>query len=377
MIAALALSLGGADVRAQGFNSGSDGSLGALNVTNDLTVALPPDGILRYTTVNVAAGKTLSFTPNALNTPVYLLATGDVTIDGAIDVSGGNSTSVAGGRGGPGAFDGGPPGIAGALPGDGKGPGAGKAGGTGGGDTGAGGAAYLDLPIDVSPNDGTPYGSPLLVPLVGGSGGGGETNGLGGSGGGGAIVIASNTRISISFNAVVRAKGGFADSQNEGSGGAVRFVAPLVAGNGIIDLNGGGRAGAGRCRVDSIDKTQIQFRMSPNRPNILSIGAFMTVFPPGNPHLDIIAAADTQIAEGTNAPVVINLPFGSDTNRTVVVQARNFNAVVPIEVVLTPDSGPSITLQASIDNAAANPATVTVPVGFPVNTPVAVNAWRR
>jgi hypothetical protein len=61
----------------------------------------------------------------------------------------------------------------------------------------------------------------------------------------------------------------------------------------------------------------------------------------------------------------------------VTVQARNFNAIVPIELVLTPDTGPSVKVLAQINNVAANPATVMVPVGFPVNTPVAVNAWRR
>ena len=33
--------------------------------------------------------------------------------------------------------------------------------------------------------------------------------------------------------------------------------------------------------------------------------------------------------------------------------------------------------QEVITNSVANPATVTVPVGFPINTPVAVNAWIR
>jgi hypothetical protein len=93
---------------AQSFSSGSDGSMGALNVTSNRTLALPSDGIFRFTTINIAVGTTLTFTPNAMNTPVYLLATGDVTIDGTIDVSGSSGTTVSGGRGGPGGFDGGP-----------------------------------------------------------------------------------------------------------------------------------------------------------------------------------------------------------------------------------------------------------------------------
>ena len=73
----------------------------------------------------------------------------------------------------------------------------------------------------------------------------------------------------------------------------------------------------------------------------------------------------------------VQLPFGSTTNRTVTIQARDFNAAVPINVVLTPDSGVPQVYLVTIDNAAANPATITVPVTLPVNTLVTINAWTR
>ena len=139
-------------------------------------------------------------------------------------------------------------------------------------------------------------------------------------------------------------------------------------------MPGGSFAGYGRVRVDTIDRTGVAFDTQ-SAP--FTIGSFLTVFPPGNPRLDIIETAGITIPEGTNAPVVITLPFGSDTNRTVVVQARNLGGIVPIEVVLTPHTGPAIKVQTNINNSVANPATVTVPVGFPINTPVAVNAWIR
>src|SRR6266849_4340061 len=72
------------------FNSGSTGSNGTLNVTNDTTLDLPPDGILHYTTITISAGATLRFNRNPANTPVYLLALSDATIAGTIDVSGEN-----------------------------------------------------------------------------------------------------------------------------------------------------------------------------------------------------------------------------------------------------------------------------------------------
>ena len=93
---------------------------------------------------------------------------GDIIVEGTIDVSGGNGNAAIGGPGGPGGFDGGTPGFGGDPPGDGYGPGAGKHGGTSGGH-----AAYGGNPVQANSLNGAPYGSPLLVPLVGGSGGGG------------------------------------------------------------------------------------------------------------------------------------------------------------------------------------------------------------
>jgi len=359
----------GPSARAQSFDFGSDGSMGALNVTSDTTLNLPPDGIFRFTTISVNAGATLRFNRNAMNTPVYLLATGDILINGTIDVSGSDGQFASpfnGGAGGPGGFDGG---VRGA---DGHGPGAGRTGADGGAGL-VGGAAYGTPGPIATTNNGSVYGSPILVPLVGGSGGGGSVS-VGGGGGGGAILIASNTRIRFlspgEIKSIGRRGGG------SGSGGAIRLLAPDVSGNGLLGAFGSDASGGdGRLRIDTIDRAGIAFNSYNSVP--ISIGAFMTVFPPGNPRLDIVQAAGTTIPEGTNSPVTITLPVGSDPNRTVTVQARNLGTVVPIEVVLTPDEGLSVTVQTQIDNLTANPATVTVPVTFPVNTPVAVNAWRR
>ena len=87
-------------------------------------------------------------------------------------------------------------------------------------------------------------------------------------------------------------------------------------------------------------------------------------------------AAGRTIPEGTNGSVFVELPFGSDTNQTVVVQPRNFPTSVAIRVALTPVSGDPISYDAQMDQA-ANPAQVTVPVGISINTVVAVNAWTR
>src|SRR5581483_6090161 len=125
----------------QTFSSGSTGADGPLDLTSgDRRVQLPPAGILNYTTVNVPAGRTLSFQNNLTNTPIILLAQGNVTIAGVVNVS------AAGRVPGPGGFYGGDVGSSG------LGPGGGQIGG--------------------NPN-GQWVGPLSLVPISGGSGGAG------------------------------------------------------------------------------------------------------------------------------------------------------------------------------------------------------------
>jgi hypothetical protein len=402
-ITALACAAGQPQVHAQGFTSGSTGSDGPFNITTNTTLDLPTNGIFHCTTITVDQGATLSFRRNPLNTPVHLLATGNVVINGTINVSGSATLgNFAGGVGGPGGFDGGAGGFlttGQALPGGaGQGPGAGKSGTANVGSVASvGGGSYGTVdPTWPNTRDGQTYGSPLLIPLIGGSGGGGVDGNkdAGGGGGGGAVLIASSTIIRINASGAVRSRGGgaVASSGNGGSGGAIRLVAPRVYGTGIVSVNGSGylgldvgplASGAGRIRIDSIFRFEptnatvdnIGFNLQP--ANVASVGSAMVVFPPNNPRLDILQAAGTTIPEGNNGPVFVELPFGANTNQTVTVQARNFTTSVAIRVVLTPAAGDPVSFDATIDNAASNPAQVIVPVGIPLNTVVAVNAWTR
>lgn len=109
---------------------------------------------------------------------------------------------------------------------------------------------------------------------------------------------------------------------------------------------------------------------------VTSIGSLMIVFPSPIPRLDIIEAAGTTISEGSG-PVTLTLPFGSTAERTVRVQAKDFNGIVPISVVLTPDNGDSVIYEAEIDNLTTNPAEVTVNVTLPVNVQTKISAWTR
>lgn len=272
---------------ANAFNSGSTGADGALAPSSNVEVVLPPSGILNYTTINVPSGVTVTFRRNASNTPVQLLASGNVNIAGTIDVRGANAADVGtagggaqandgkGGAGGPGGFEGGNGGKARTYPvatawsgGPGLGPGGARGGvSLANGDwasyqcfdfrygynayrgMGAGYATLGEKPSECSATEsvaGQIYGAPAIQPLIGGSGGGGGAGnssfgGAGGGGGGGAVMIASSTTLTVT--GTILADGGYGGGAaspeyqaigGNGSGGAIRLVASTLAGTGSL-----------------------------------------------------------------------------------------------------------------------------------------------
>jgi hypothetical protein len=358
------------------FTSGSNGSYGPLNVTAYNTViTTPPDGIFHCTTVNISSGS-VSFTRNAKNTPIYILATGDVTITGDVSVSGAGSSGANGGLGGPGGYSGGNGGMGGLPAGDGQGPGGGRAGdasyntSTSAAPGGYGGIGSLAV-------SGPVYGSPLLVPLIGGSGGGGVhgSPGVGGGGGGGAILIASSTKIRMTNGGEILARGGSAGEENPGSGGAIRLVAPEVVleyGFGLDTASGYG--GRGRVRIDGIVRQIANFY---NVSTPYTVGANMVVFPPNMPDLKIVQAASQTIDPASAAPVNVTLPSGTAAVQPVRVRAQNFNGTAQVIVQLTPESGSASTYTLDIPNPGPGPAEATVNVTFPVNVLTRVDVWTR
>lgn len=209
---------------------------------------------------------------------------------------------------------------------------------------------------------------------------------MGGGGGGGGIVIASNTRIEVSGS--VSANGGRGmifrsgcddvngTDPNPGSGGAIRLVAPAVAGGGGLYCSGrtyGAAQGShGRVRIDTIDPRNLNLGVI----GLVTYGKYMVVFPTTLPSLDIIEAAGASIKPGAG-PVTVQLPNNAPTAQVVKLQASNFFGYVTNYVVVTPQSGPSATYVTVIDNASANPATGNVTVTLPVSTPVSIAAWNK
>jgi hypothetical protein len=292
------------------FNSGSTGADGALAPTvSSVEIQVPESGVLNYTSVNIPAGTTVRFKRNTLNTPVYILVSGDVNIAGLIDIRGQDAkqsgTSGDGnladdgiaGLGGPGGYDGGRGGrddlqqrpeiIRG---GGGLGPGGGK-GGIEGNDgclasvgrwlkysgmsgayaTNGSNAWYVPGPnyycSGPSVDQAKAYGSPLLQPLIGGSGGGGGRGGqnyagAGGGGGGGALLLAASGTITIASTGSIDATGGEGGTSSGtnaggngagGSGGAIRLIATRVTGSGSLQAQGGCRSNGTQRRQDCMN----------------------------------------------------------------------------------------------------------------------------
>ncbi len=367
-----------------GFESGSTGADGAFNPTVNTQLQLPPSGIFNFTSVTIPVGVTVTFKKNATNTPVIILASENVSIAGAIGVSGGNATAAGAagdgnlgddgipGKGGPGGYDGG---VGGMVPrgrgGDGLGPG----GGTGGrpscvnngnyygsaGGGGFGGTGGNSTWCQGSTNlGGASYGSKLLLPLVGGSGGGGGAAGnlLGGSGGGGggggAILIAASGTVSITGG--IYANGGWGGNTSGdqvgspgggGSGGGIRIVASTITGNGPIQAVAGGAlssgygyaaggeaGGNGRIRLEAETFT----RTAASSPTH-EFGPPGPVFIAGLPTLRIASVAGVAAPAEPTGNADITLPSTTTNPVTVVFQTTGVPVGNTVKLTVKPATG--------------------------------------
>jgi hypothetical protein len=224
-----------ASARAQ-VNSGSNGSDGAFNPATNTVINMAdhPNGIYQYTSVTISNGVTVTFIPNANNSPVTWLVQNNVVINGTLDVSGQNGYNAGGtGAGGPG---GGRGGNGGNQATSGQGLGGGSAG------------------CPANPGIYT-YGNTFLIPLLGGSGGGGYScNNFGGGGGGGALLIAVSNTITVNGNVLANGGYNYPNDSGPGSGGAIRLVASKIIGSGIIGAYGNGPiSNNGRIRFDTFE----------------------------------------------------------------------------------------------------------------------------
>ena len=377
-------------------NSGSNGSDGALNPTQTITIDMHdhPTGIYQYTSVNIPNTAGVYFTPNDANTPVVWLVQGDCMIAGPIILNGQIATGLNGGAGGPGGFRGGngpvPEGQSWSDAGAGFGPGGGSI--VHGGPNRWGGNASYATAIQVDPNcqasSGSVYGSPYLLPLIGGSGGSGGgsldctvNSGhvqafSGGSGGGGAILIACSGLLTV--NATIQAAGGSWPTYSNcgggaGSGGAVRLVASGLAGNGYLYVGGGGTAqcsywgpnsqgGEGRIRLESPNNSftgGFNGSTSIGLPNIILLPANQT------PQLSIASVAGMSVDANPQASPNVRINGLQSNPINIVVQCQNVAMNSQITVDVKPINGAVVSATGTNSAGTQASSTATIALNMP------------
>lgn len=392
------------------FVSGSTGADGAFEPTANTVLQIPESGVFNYTTVTIPSGVTVTFKKNNQNTPVTILATGDVTVNGTINVNGSPGNNIIPGVGGPGGFDGGQGAAASSTGKRGEGPGGGgggspcpvndPSGGGGGGSFASSGSTGGSYSSYAGGTAGSVYGNERILPTIGGSGGGGAGGlsvyvGGAGGGGGGGIVIASSGTITVSGS--VSANGGagatlnnlnsYAGGGGGGSGGSIRLVANTIAGNGSISATGGGggsnywtpggTGGVGRIRLEASNVLRTTATTPP-----MSLGYPYAVTPPNMPSLTItsIGGQDVpSVPKGAYGAPDVMLPFNTKNPISIVVSGANIPTGQTVTVKASPSVGAatsasgalsgtdtSSSASVSLNIATAYPSLITASVTFQV-----------
>ena len=368
----------GLSAQAQIVVPGANGSDGVLNVASnevvidlflanttqwDANPAVAGNGVydsnkwavvFKYASVNIAAGATVRFKNHPSRAPVVWLVSGDVTIDGTLDLNGQiYQTPPALAEPGPGGFRGGSGKYATGADGA---PGLGPSGGArhNGGSYGTNGDAGRG-----------PYGNPSLVPLIGGSGGGGDGNSQpSGGGGGGALLLACQGTVSIA--GTLRANGGSGRNtgyntyyqSGGGSGGGIRLVASTLEGDGIVHaLAGGGyrSGGLGRIRIERVVNNNTLV-VSPE-PSVVALtaGAQALIWPPADaPTVRVVsiggeaAPGDPRAEFGTQGADVV---LGQTNSVPVIIETERVEQASVLKVRMAPRLHGDVTeVEAAVDS---------------------------
>jgi hypothetical protein len=218
--------------------------------TGEISGASSPDTAYKYFTVDqpLGAGKLAVFVAHSFRfdpssatnvegaSAVVLVAQDKIEVFGSLSAGARHSTAGAGGSVCTTSGKGGGPGGGGAAQGyDAAG---------GGSYCGIGGPGNATSDASVAGVGGPAYGSPTLIPLLGGSAGGAEGSFQEGGGGGGAIQLSARGSITVGISGIVNVGGGGGAGNGSagGSGGAILIEAPAVIIAGILAANGGSGA---------------------------------------------------------------------------------------------------------------------------------------
>jgi hypothetical protein len=362
----------------QSFNSGSTGADGDLIISSPgVTVfSQTPQGggiIYNFRSITVASGSTLQISGSSFTSPVYFLAQTAVTINGTIDLRGGNGQrydsqpalripSVPG----PGGFGGGI-GAFGSSPAQ---PGNGPAGGA---------TNFIDNGVCFPPptvgRGGGFTGNQFLVPLIGGSGGAGNGSAAGGAGGG-AILIASSA--SISVNGLINVNGGAGNQayvSGSGAAGAVRLVANAIGGNGSITATGGStnfgcapsaNGGNGIVRMEAFQNT---FTGTTSGQSFVATPFNLFLPTGGPPFVQVVSIGGVPVnSSPTGSFTVPDVTVNSSAALPVAIQAQNIPLGTTVTLFIFSENGPDQTiistgLGGTLASSSAT-ASVTLPAGF-------------
>ena len=390
-------------------NSGSNGSDGAFNPTTNIVINMAdhPNGIYQYTSVTISNGVTVSFIPNANNSPVVWLVQNNCTIAGTLSVNGMAITNnpPLGAIGGPGGWAGGNGAVSyGSFPSSGFGPGGGKVGAYVTNWDG-GNASYANLGdcntnylttsseyANLQYQPGDIYGNIYEMPLLGGSGGSGDPYGSGGGGGGGAILIAVSGTLNISGS--ITARGGcgywphydwssgntyYNGNGGAGSGGAIRLIGSTISGSGSLDVSGGGsvygiryytwsfgydidNAGSGRIRIEGLSDT---FNGGTTGPTTRGYTGIILLPTNQQPQLFISSIAGQPVSSNPSGSVATPdaVLSSQQTNPiSIVVNCANVPLNSSIIVEIRPANGAYVSAvgQNSVGTLASSTATVLI-----------------
>ena len=308
--------------------------------------------VYKFSSVNIPSGVTVRFANHPSGAPVVWLVSGDVVINGTVNLNGAiasGSNLIFYPQGGPGGFAG----SKGAAPRSaGFGPGGGQL-NTGGNNGGSGGYGTAGLSTSGGSNGGAVYGTHEIIPLIGGSGGGGNINQLtGGGGGGGAILIASQGQIIV--NGTIVANGGDGTG-HAGSGGAIRLVSDTLSGTGLLNAIGGffnGPAGGfGRIRTE----TNFDALLTNGIParSRAEVGTTARLWPqPGEPMVRVLELGEEPVPADPRSLITFgdtDVEFQSVVPAVIRIEAENvpLQASVNVRVVPVSQAEQSFTVPAS------------------------------
>jgi len=400
---------------AQNFSSGSDQSDGAFDLTgtppgtvvNFVPTNFPGDqhalDIFNFTSITIPAGVTVKLSGQTINAPVYWLASGDVDIEGTIDLSGQDGLPPAANldarrrtQASPGGYNGG---VGGKTDGSSSAslPVAQAGDGPGGG--GAGAYFYVNgcgNPSATPAFGGTFSGNLFLVPLVGGSGGGGgllvgtigsTPYGASGGAGGGALLVASSTTITV--NGVIAAnggKGGYSGGATGGcdgvtvapgyggggSGGGIRLAANTVAGSGTLTAAGGAltccantAGGNGVVRIEAFTDS-FTGTVGGTQSTASPVATFVPTSPP--PSVTVVSVNSASVEEPpTGSLATPDVTIDTSSSVTLAVQATGIPDGTVITLHVFSDNNTDQTVQTTALSGGQGSASLTFPSGYSLN----------